>query len=124
MNRLYEVPRGSAIADLINKFPEESKQTAKARAKAAEKKRELLKLASVGDPLMLMVTGIFATFVAQPLVISAQVNATISEFTHVVVNIAGEEQKTKCSRFAEFNDLLVLYVDRRNEITIQQCYCR
>lgn len=57
MNRLYEVPRGSAIADLIGRFPEETKQSAKARAKAAEKKRELLKLASVGDPLMLMITG-------------------------------------------------------------------
>lgn len=62
MNRLYEVPRGSAIGELINKFPEETKQVAKARAKAAEKKRELLKLASVGDPLMLMITGTESKF--------------------------------------------------------------
>lgn len=55
MNRLYELPRGSAIADLAKRFPEESGKTIKKKEKTEKIKQQMIKAASAGDPLLLMV---------------------------------------------------------------------
>jgi hypothetical protein len=58
MNRLYELPRGSAIADLARRFPEESGKSLKKKEKTEKIKKQLIMQASVGDPLLLMIKSI------------------------------------------------------------------
>eukprot|EP01124_Arcella_intermedia_P012070 TRINITY_DN18383_c0_g1_i1.p1 TRINITY_DN18383_c0_g1~~TRINITY_DN18383_c0_g1_i1.p1 ORF type:complete len:1012 (+),score=193.77 TRINITY_DN18383_c0_g1_i1:180-3215(+) len=55
MNRLFEVPRASCIAELVSKFPKSTAKDIARVEKDAQRKREGL-IAKIKDPLLLLVT--------------------------------------------------------------------
>jgi len=90
MNRLFEVPRANTIAEIVAKFPNESKKARKIRSHGAQKRMNLI-TTSIKDQLFLMITVIRALPPSNPKCTN----------TYVSVKILDQEQKTKVIKAKE-----------------------
>lgn len=105
MNRLYEVPRAAALAELVARYPPESEEEVK-RRKRGEARKRLIVQQGTRDPLFLLVA------VGRSLPPTAGGGKELKE-AQVVVGVAEEEQRTKAIKVAalpEWKETLVFNV--------------